>query len=47
MRQTVALSAKNKQLTSALIQSRQTVSEFEANLQKMQVLYDFCYILNF
>lgn len=41
MRQTVALSAKNKQLTNALIQSRQTSSELDKNLQKMQVCANY------
>ena len=35
MRQTVALSAKNKQLVSALTQSKQQNSDLEMNMRKM------------
>ena len=36
MRQTVALSAKNKQLVSALTQTKQQNAELEGNLRRMQ-----------
>ena len=41
MRQTMALSSKNKQLVSALSQNKQLNSELEFNYRMLQVGYQF------